>query len=183
MFNKKIIGLILKQKMLRVTLILSAIFIIIVITLVVFSQSYANKIASNQGQMQDIKMQLEELDEIVNEEEGVDDAKIGEHAFASYEEIVPFISLLESLFAIIDKESEILVRDKEGQILINRYADYEVKLKPGKKIDLFLKALNELHKSKYITKVTKFVINYVPDEEGDKNEMNEVNLTIRLYFE
>jgi hypothetical protein len=62
-------------------------------------------------------------------------------------------------------------------------ADYEVKLKPGEKMNLLLKALDELYKSKYITKVTQFDISYVPMEEGKENEIDEISIKIRLYFE
>jgi len=183
--SKKMIGLILKQKTFRVTLVLSATFLIIIIILNILNASYNKKITSNEKQIQDTIIQLEELEKIVNEDENEEavNLEIENRAFASYQEIVPFINLLESLFAIIDKESKILVRDNKDQILINRYADYEVTLKPGIKMDLFLKALNELHKSKYITKVTKFTINYIPDKQEAKNKINDINLTIRLFFE
>ncbi len=177
------IGLILQQRALIVPLLLSAILFIIIIALVTLNFSYNKKIGTNEKQIQDIQMQLDSMEKIVAEED--DDAyeKIDGRALTPHQEIVPFINLLESLFAIIDKESKILVRDSENQILINRYADYEVTLNPGDKMDLFLKALNELQKSKYITKVTQFLINYVPNKGEGGNVIDVINLTIRLYFE
>lgn len=182
-FNKKMIGLILEQKSLRISLLLSAALTIILITVIALNISFGNKVSANEKQIQDAQNQLTELEKIVNEEEGSMDPRIEGRIFAPYEEIVPYIELLESLFAIIDKDSKIIVRDKENEILINRYADYEVKLKPGNKINLLFRALDELHKSKYITKVTQFTINYMPVEEGGSNIIDEVSLTIRLYFE
>jgi len=181
--NKKMIGLIMQQKTLRVALLLILVFSITLTTLVFFNLSYSNKVSANESQIEDAQSQLTELESIVNAEEITSDPRIAGRAFAPYDEIVPYIELLESLFGIIDKDSKILVRDKENQILINRYADYEVKLKPGTKMGLLLKALDELHKSKYITKVTQFVVNYTPLDEGKGNMVDEVSIKIRLYFE
>lgn len=181
--NRKMIGLIMQQKTLRVSLLLIFIFSVILIALVLLNLSFSNKVSANESQIEDAKNQLTQLENIVNTEEQTSDPRIAGRLFAPYDEIVPYIELLESLFGIIDKDSKIIVRDKESQIMINRYADYEVTLKPGNKMELLFKALDELHKSKYITKVTQFVINYAPAEEGTANVVDEVSLKIRLYFE
>lgn len=176
--------MIFQQKTFRVTILLSVVFVIISMILLGLNFSYHKKITSNERQIQDAQMQLRELQNIVSTEEAGDmNQRIMGRTFAPYDEIVPFIGLLESLFAIIDMKSNITVRDEEKQIFINRYADYEVRLNPGNKVDLFLKALDELYKSKYITKVTSFNINYSPDEKTSKNIIEDITLTIRLYFE
>ena len=175
--------MIMQQKTLRVTLLLIVVFSVTLITLLILNYSYGSKVSANEAQIQDAKNQLTQLESIVNSEESEMDPRIVGHTFAPYTEIVPYIELLESLFAIIDKDSKIVVRDKENQIFINRYADYEVTLQPGNKMPLLIKALDELQKSKYITKITQFAINYTPSETGKKNVVNEVSLTIRLYFE
>ena len=182
-FNKKMIGLIMQQKMLRVALLLIAVFSVILITLTVLNTSYAGKVSANEAQIEDAKNQLAQLEAIVNTEETGSDPRAVGRTFAPYDEIVPYIELLESLFGIIDKDSKILIKDKESQIRINRYADYEIQLHPGNKTGLLLKALDELYKSKYITKVTQFVINYESDEKSKKNVIDDVNIKIRLYFE
>ncbi|MFH0838350.1 MAG: hypothetical protein V1880_03745 [Patescibacteria group bacterium] len=181
--RKKIISFILQQKTLRVTMLLCIVFAIISLILFAVNSSYHGKITSNEGQIQDAKMQLTELTKSINEERAVIDQKIMGRTFAPYDEIVPFISLLESLFSIIDTESGITIKSEEKQILINRFADYEVKLKPGDKFDLFLKALDELYTSKYLTKITGLNINYSPRKEDQGNMIDEVSLNIRLYFE
>ena len=182
--NKKIIGLIFQQKIIRITLLLNLILAITCLTLFVFGHSFEKKIADNNKQIQDTKVQIEELKKIVNEEDDtVEPTETEDHVFASYEEIVPFINLLEDLFSIIDEESQILLKDTENQIIINRFADYEIKLKPGNKLDLFLKALDELYKSKYITKVTQLQTTYAESGPNKKNTISAINLTIRLYFE
>lgn len=175
--------MLLKQKALRVTVLLIVVFAIMSLILLGVNHSYREKITSNENQIQDIRMQLQELQKVIEEEEKIIDQRVSGRSFAPYEEIVPFISLLESLFAIIDNESRIAIKNEEDQILINRYADYEVNLNPGAKTDLFLKALNELYKSKYLTKVISFNINYAPDKEDSRNAIEDVSLTIRLYFE
>jgi hypothetical protein len=183
MLNKKTIGMLLKQKTLRVTVLLIVIFALASLILLGVNNSLGKKIANNENQIQDIQIQLQELQQMTEEEVEKVDQRVEGRSFAPYDEIVPFISLLEGLFAIIDNESKITIKNEEEQILINRYADYEVNLNPGTKTDLFLKALNELHKSKYLTKVISFDINYAPDEKSSLNAIEDVNLTIRLYFE
>ncbi|MBU0705814.1 hypothetical protein KJ657_01285 [Patescibacteria group bacterium] len=181
--TEKILKFILQQRALRVTILLCVVFVIISITLFVVNSSYHGKITSNEEQIQDAQTQLTELRKTIGNEQEEIDQKIMGRTFAPYDEIVPYISLLESLFAIIDNESDITIKSEEKQILINRFADYEVKLKPGDKFDLFLKALDELYKSKYLIKITSFNINYSPQQEDHGNLIDDASLNIRLYFE
>lgn len=180
--------MILQQKTLRVTILLIVILIVSCVALFATGYSFENKITENNKQIQDIQTQLKALQMAASEpvaetEAEVTNEKIMGRALAPYDQIVPFISFLESLFGIIDKESKITIRDDENQIMINRYADYEVKLKPGEKMDLFLKALDGLYKSKYLTKITNFEINYSPAEDGKDSKVESINLVVRLYFE
>ena len=182
-FSKKMAKLLIQNRTLRSSVILIVLLLIMTIILLAIGMSYSKKIKMNEAQIQDAKAQLIQLQEIVTADEDGNAKKISGRNFAPYEEIVPFIGLLESLFAIIDPKSEISVKNEESEIYINRYADYDVQLRPTGKMDLFLKALDELHKSKYLTKIVSFNINYAPKEEGKPNEIQDVDLTIRLYFE
>lgn len=182
--NKKTIGLILNQKTVRVTILLSVILIMACVALFAVSYSFNNKIADNNKQILEIQTQLKTLQMAASEPEAeVTNDRTIDQALAPYDEIVPFISFLESLFAIIDKESKITIKNEENQIMINRYADYEVKLNPGEKKDLFLKALDGLYKSKYLTKITNFKIDYLPTEDGKSSNIDNIDLVVRLYFE
>lgn len=176
--------MIFQKRSIRITLLLNALLLIIIITLVVIGHSYNKKINENENQIQDIKIQLDSLQKAASRvETETSDESIADRALAPYEEIVPFIGFLESLFGIIDKDSKITIRNEEKQIRINRYADYEISLKPGKKIELFLKALDGLYKSHYLTKIINFRINYTPAEAGASNSVDNISLVIRLYFE
>lgn len=182
--NRKTIGMILQQKTVRVTTALSLILILSCIALFGVTYSFNNKTAENTRQIQDVQAQLKSLQSAASEPVAeATDETISGRVLAPYDQIVPFISFLESLFAIIDKESKITIKNEENQIMINRYADYEVKLKPGEKMDLFLKALDGLYKSKYLTKVTNFEIDYSPTEDGKESKIEDIILVIRLYFE
>ncbi len=183
LLNKKMIGLVLQQKSLRLSLLLSGVLFIILIALIITNFTFSKRVTNNENQILDIKTQLEELDKIASEDEITIDPRVEGRIFAPYDEIVPYVSLLESLFGIIDEESTITIKDKENQIYINRYADYEIRLSPKNRMPLLIKALEELHKSKYISKVTNFSISYSPNKEESGNEVRDVMLTIRLYFE
>lgn len=180
-FSKKTATIILQNRTLRILFSLMCTLVMILIILMIIRNSYGVKIAINQKQIGEAEAQLMELQKVIMGEEDVRDIKADTRSFASYDEIVPFISLLESLFAIIDPESKINVKNQEKEIMVNRYADYDVLLNP-EKADLFLKALDELHKSKYLTKIVSFNMNYAPGSSDNKNELQDVNFTIRLYF-
>lgn len=183
LFSKRTAQLIFQNRTLRTLFLLIALFLVMSLVLLFTGMSYSKKIEVNQIQIQDAETQLIQLQEIVT---GTDDPateKVNGRSFAPYDEIVPFIGLLESLFAIIDPESKINVKNEEKEIFVNRYADYEVQLKPAGKMSLFLRALDELHKAKYLTKIVSFNMNYTPEAQGKVNELQDVNLTIRLYFE
>lgn len=183
LFTKKNVKLLIQNRLLRVSFLLTGILLILALALFLVSAEYSKKIQQNEAQIQDAEMQLIQLQKIANLEEGDLIAKTEGREFAPYDQIVPFIGLLESLFAIIDSESQITVKNKESEIYINRYADYEVHLKPDGKFQLFLKALDELHKSRYLTKIISFNLNYAPGEGGGPTTIKDAQLIIRLYFE
>jgi len=182
-FNKEISKLLIRNKTLRSSVMLIVLLLILTIVLLSLGISFSTKIEANAGQIQDAESQLFQLQQIVNEEADAELKKIENRKLAAEDEIVPFISLLENLFAIIDPESEIGLKSKENEIYINRYADYEVQLDDLSKMDLFLKVLDELHESKYLTKIVSFRLNYGVNEESNTNEIRKANLIIRLYFE
>jgi len=182
--GKKSANLIVNNRMLRVTTALTILFLAISITLGTVSRSYADKIASNESQIQTARFEIKKLQEIAMMSDSIyeDNLSMGKR-FAPYSEIVPYINLLESLFAIIDPNSKIDIKNEEKQIFINRFADYEVQLEIGTRKDIFFKALDELHKSKYLTRIIDMNMNYTPDENGENNKLNKVDLTVRLFFE
>lgn len=183
-FSKKTIALALRQKIIRIMLILSLLLIVICAVLLAITFTYNNRIRANDAQISDVQTQLKNLQTEANAtESAATQETLQERALAPYDQIVPFINFLESLFAIIDKDSKITIKDEENQIRINRYADYNVVLSPGDKLDLFLKALDGLYKSKYLTKIINFEISYSPTDDGKNTKISEIDLTIRLYFE
>jgi len=182
-FSKKRLKLIIQNKTLRITSIL-IIALLLMITILSFTgASFSKKVKLNEDQILDAKTQLAQLEQLVSKQEDNTAERIKNREFAPYTEIVPFIGLLESLFAIIDPSSEIRVKNQESEIYINRYADYEVQLNPRGKMEIFERALDELHKLKYLTKIVNFEMQYDPPEEGKPGEIKEVILTIRLYFD
>ena len=182
--KRKIIKTVFRNKPIRVMVLLTMLFLAIIVSLTILSLSYKGRTSELQSEIQGIQNELRALQNIVTETEE-DDSEVQEvkRGFAPYEEIIPFISLLENLFGLIDQEAIITIKDEENTILANRYADYEVRMDIGSKKNLLLKALDELHKSKYITKVMSFDMKYDTIEDQDSNKLSEVSLMIRLYFE
>ncbi len=183
---KKIIyAAIVKNKPIRVMFLLSIFFLILTFILLFFNGSIKSKIAEDEKKIEEIQQRITNLNQniIENKEALENDEASKKKAFATYDEIVPFISLLEDLFGLLDEKTSIIIRDERDQIYSNRYADYEVKLDVGENTDFFLAALNELHKSKYITRVMNFNMNYNSFTESGVNQLKSVNFVIRLFFE
>lgn len=179
----KTLSIILKSKTLRVFSILSITFLILSITLASFAHSYENKIKTNDTKVQLTQKKLSDLQYLVNIETESDDDEILElKSFATYEEVIPFITFLESLFAIIDPNSEVTLKSNEKQIFIDHFANYKVNLETGTKKELFFKALDELHNTQFITKLMGFTMNYRPTENNGGNELYEVEVDIRLFL-
>lgn len=179
----KIWKIILKRKSLRVLGFLSVIFILLTIASVVADNSYKNKNVANKNEIQQTKDTLVNLQLLAAaEEEGLIDDKLSQiKLFAEYEEVIPFITYLESLFTMIDPEAELTIKSQEKQIFIDHFADYKIILKIGAKKDLFFMALDELYNSRYITKLINFTMNYKRDEDYT-NQFTNAEITIRLYL-
>ena len=183
----KIFGIIKHNMLLRILGMLNVIFLIFIIVFLAIGFSYGEKILMNKQQIESSRQALESLVTLAELKESKDEETLNilqKKSFAKYDEVVTFIAILESLFSTIDPKSEITVKSKEEQIYLDHYADYSVLLKVGEdKKELFLKALDELYNSRFITKIINFTINYKPPAEDNLNEMEQAELTIRLYLD
>ncbi len=95
---------------------------------------------------------------------------------------IPARTFLENLFSAVDPDAEIIIKSKENQIFIDHFADYTVKLEIKEKKDLFYMALDELDKSRFIINILGFSMNYKPAEDRSINQLDEAELTIRLFL-
>ena len=179
----KSLAIIVKNKTLRIFGILCTTFLILCIILASLSYSWSEKIKINNSQIELSQKKLSDLQYLVNADVTTDEDNLLETKFfAQYEEVIPFITFLESLFSIIDPNAEITIKSNEKQIFIDHFADYTINLKTNTKKELFFKALDELYNTQYITKLTAFTMNYKPVEEGKNNELFEVEFSIRLFL-
>ena len=103
-------------------------------------------------------------------------------SFANYEEVVPFIAFLESLFTVIDPDAEVIIKSKENQIFIDHFADYTVYFEVNENKELIFKALDELDKSRFIINILNFSMDYKPAGDENLNQLSEVELVIRLFL-
>jgi len=179
----KVFKIVMQKRILRVLSALCVAGFIISIILVSVSLAYNHKIDANDQTIEKAQDQLSKLQLLVAQSnQDVGKETIGNKDFASYDEVVPFIGLLESLFSIIDKDASILVKTPEEQIFMDHFADYEVNLKINNNKELFLKALDQLQSSRYITRIMSFNLNYKPETEGNSNTLKDVLFVLRLYF-
>lgn len=180
---KRTTGAIMQNKPVRVMMLLTFLFIAINISLIIISVSYRNRSSEMDIEIEKVQAELKNIQKTVTEEVEPLDEENGKRTFAPYEEIVPFISLLENLFGLIDPEAQITIRNEESQILANRYADYEIKLNARNKEKLLFKALDELYKSKYVTRVVNSNIDYKLSPDTEINDLENASFVVRLYFE
>jgi hypothetical protein len=169
-FTKSVI-IIIHNKLLRVIGLLNLIMIFGVIALCVINYSYNNKIQASMNEIQTSK-QLEqslkavaqpaEIAQVQQDETSI----LTKKSFAKYEEVIPFVAILENLFSAID-----------------HYADYTASLKmdSDKKL-LFFQVFDELYNSQFITDVIDFSISYSPESESNPSELNRAEIIIRLYL-
>jgi hypothetical protein len=186
-FTKSVI-IIIHNKLLRVIGLLNLIMIFGVIALCVINYSYNNKIQASMNEIQTSK-QLEqslkavaqpaEIAQVQQDETSI----LTKKSFAKYEEVIPFVAILENLFSAIDQESEISLKSKEDEMYVNHYADYTASLKmdSDKKL-LFFQVFDELYNSQFITDVIDFSISYSPESESNPSELNRAEIIIRLYL-
>lgn len=103
-------------------------------------------------------------------------------SFADYEEVVPFIAFLESLFGVIDPEAEIIIKSKEEQIFLDHFADYTVQMDIKDTENLLYKAFGELENSRFIINLMNFTMDYKPVGDEGLNVLDHVEFTIRLFL-
>jgi hypothetical protein len=176
---------------LRTLLMINIAFIIILFILIYFVFVYSGKIAGNNIKIQDNLTKYAALQESVNA--GGDSASgevltesaeiFSKKSFADFEEVVPFVAYLESLFTPIDPSAELNISSNEDQIYTNRYADYEIRLQNlGDKFKPVYRALNALYDSRFVTNISYFRVLYTPPEDGSKNKFDNLEFTIRLFL-
>jgi len=184
LISKKTGKLILKKKVLRILVLLSIIFFIISTTFIYLSFSYQKKIKENKTEISQAQQTLDDLQYLVEIDfnSQIESDILNEKSFANYDEVIPFITLLESLFSVIDPKAEITIKSQEEQIFLDHYADYKINLEINEKKDLFFQALDELYNSNFVTKIMSFTMNYKPNDTETVHELNEVDFVIRLYL-
>lgn len=176
----KILPLVKKNKMLRTLSLLSVAFLVITGVLIVIAFSYEEKTQANQSEIEKNLTTLENLQTLIQEDPESDSSP--KKSFAEYEEVIPFITFLENLFAVIDPKVEITIKSHESQIYIDHFADYQIRLKIGENKKIFFKALEELHESSFITHVLNFELDYKPEENEKLNQLSQVEFVIRLFL-
>lgn len=103
--------------------------------------------------------------------------------FAAFEEVIPFIADLENLFSAIDPESSITIKSPEGQILLDHFADYSIRLNLNQDPALLFRAMEELDRSRFIIKTMAFNLYYKPSDKNEGiNDLREAYMVIRLYI-
>jgi len=160
------------------------IFIIFIIVFLTESSVYGKKIDVNNLKIKQNEESLQSLQNLIlntNKNNDIDLNVFQNKSFADYDEVIPFIALLESMFAPVDPQAEISVKSQQDQIFLNHYADYKINLKFTQK-DLLYKALEELYSSRFITKITDFSMNYSQSEDGKINNFTSFEFTIRLFL-
>ncbi len=159
--------------------------LVLMIVATIFVQfSYREKFQVDQIEIQKNKEFLENLQVIARSEDKADpeDSIFLKKSFATYEEVVPFIAFLESLFSAVDPDAEIIIKSRENQIFINHFADYTIHLEINENKNLLLKAFEELEDSRFITATTNFNIDYKPTGDENLNKLTDVELTVRLFL-
>jgi len=173
------------NKFLRTINVLNLIMILGVIALLYTNFSYGAKIQANISGIEASKQLAQSLDTTAQPSQATDteESILTKKSFAKYENVIPFVAILENMFSVIDPESEVNIKGKEDEMYLNHYADYSVNLKVQKdKKPLFLQAFNELYNSKFITEVTSFSINYLPEIDESIENPDSADFTIRLYL-
>lgn len=163
---------------------LIGLLVVLIIAFASITISYGQKYQENQTEIEKNQILLQSLQTIsqTESEKTPEDDLLQKKSFASYEEVIPFIAFLESLFTIIDPDAEVIIKSRENQIFIDHFANYTVKLEINGHTDLLYKAIDELGKSRFIINILNFNMDYKPIGEEAINQLDEVELAIRLFL-
>ena len=187
---KKIFGVIRRSLFLRIFSIMNIVLIILITAAMINASRFKGMIQQNEKIIEQNKKTLEQMERTI----AIQNAQSGDtgydlfskKSFAGYDEVIPFIALLEKMFSAIDPEAIINLASSEDQMPINRYADYSIRLKIGEKKELFYKTLDEIENSRFITKINDVKIQWEEKkEEGEEKRVNKLstaNFTIRLFL-
>jgi hypothetical protein len=181
---EKLWPLIKKYKILRTLSLLCSIFIIFIIIFLITGFSYNSKISANETEIAKNEQALLDLQKLILTTENKDNVDISlfqNKSFADFDEVIPFIALLENMFSKPGLQAEIAIKSQEDQIFIDHFADYSVSVKVSDPQVLF-GILKDLYDSRFITKVMSFTMQYDLSDDGETNVLKETDFTIRLYL-
>jgi hypothetical protein len=181
---KIICNTIIKKKILRVLSSLILICVLFIVISLGIGNHFKNKIIAGKNEIEKNTKLLSELQNLAKGKPSkkAGDDTISKKQFAEYDEVVPFITFLESIFTLIDPGIQISIKSGDEAISINHFADYKISLKTDQKKELFFKALDELYNSSFITKFMDFSIGYKTMGEGEAAQLSDVNFTVRLFL-
>lgn len=173
------------ERKLRVLLMLGILSAVLAMGLAFAGRTYSQEEARLKSETQQNLQAYENLRKIASEEtiREVEKGLFEMKSFANFEEVIPFIAYLEKLLMPVDPEAQITIKSPEGQIFMDHFADYAIhlKAKPQAK-KFFFRAMEEIYKSRFIVKPMSFTLYYSPLEEGEKNELQEALMVLRLYL-
>jgi hypothetical protein len=182
--NRKIWPVILSQKSLRTLALLGGIFGVTSVILIVMGAGFSSESRANKEETlrnQQAVIQLEKL-ALASGENELDFSLAENKQFASYDDVAPFIAVLENIFLPIDPAAEIIIKSREDEIFINHYADYSINAKVRGGKALLFAGVKQLHESRFITQVTSFVMDYKPTEEEGTNQFDNLQMSLRLHL-
>jgi len=172
------------SKILRSLNLLIALLVVLIIVSVSIQLSFRSKYQMNQEEVLKNEQAYQNLQIIAqsNVQAFAEDDVFLKKSFADYEEVVPFIAFLESLFSVIDPKAEIIIKSKEEQIFIDHFADYTVQMDIKGAESILYKAFDELENSRFIMNLMNFEMGYKPIGDEGTNLLDRVEFTIRLFL-
>lgn len=176
-----------KSRLLRTLFILIIAFALASIAITWFKFSYNDQIEVLKEEIKKDEEALVGLRRIVETSDqeivGSDLSDVANKAFADFEEVVPFIGFLENLFISIDPEVQVIIRGQQNQIFIDHYADYRISLSiPSGGTQALYDALAEVEKSTFITKLMSLDLKYDVIDQGQRSELGNVEMLVRLFL-
>jgi len=182
---KKIWPIVRKSRVLRTLVLLAVAFIVIALTLLYIGKSYGREAQGRKAEIQSDELMLQKLKAMAKagQEYAVQKEYFDKKSFAGFEEVIPFIAYLEKLLSPIDPEAQITIKSPEGQIYMDHFADYSIqfKIKPEARGILY-RALDQIYLSRFIVKPLSFTLYYNPNEQTERNDLDEVLMILRLYL-